>query len=180
MRYGTPCLETDKREKGSFVSERFLFARASHQQSERARRLPLTRRLPAPRCLISTRWRAAQPHAVAQRGAARRLQGARCGRKQKEQTKKKGSLARAEPVRAALHLSPRRGIELDASQVLRPAGRRACVLVAAVTNFPRRSDLDGFGPLAALHTFQGLNSGWMRSPVACNMQSTHSKAGGGP
>ena len=78
----------------SFVSERFLFARASHQQSERARRLPLTRRLPAPRCLISTRWRAAQPHAVAQRGAARRLQGARCGRKQKEQTKKK-ALSRA-------------------------------------------------------------------------------------
>lgn len=53
-----------------------MFARARHQ-SERARRLPLTRRLPAPRCLISARWRAAQPHAVAQRGAARRLQGAR-------------------------------------------------------------------------------------------------------
>ena len=72
----------------------------------------------------------------------------------KNKTKKKGSLARAEPVRAALHLSPRRGIELDASQVLRPAGRRACVLVAAVTNFPRRSDLDGFVSLAHVPGFE--------------------------
>ena len=150
-----PVSKPPNEREGAFVSERFLmFARASHQ-SERARRLPLTRRLPAPRCLISARWRAAQPHAVAQRGAARRLQGARVWQKaERTNQKKRLSLARAEPVRAALHLSPRRGMELDASQVLRPAGRRACVLVAAVTNFPRRSDLDGFGSLAHVPGFE--------------------------